>query len=129
MDSLWNRPSRKTRFFLPHPFNRIEKDQMVGGCPMDDYIKERVLEVALYIVENRATVRQAASVFKVSKSTVHKDVTERLPGLNKHLAREVRKILDINKAERYLRGEKPPGVNTEPSKFPEGAGIFSSPGE
>lgn len=71
---------------------------------MDDYIKERVLEVAVYIVENRATVRQAASVFKVSKSTVHKDVTERLPGLNEHLAREVRKILDINKAERHLRG-------------------------
>ncbi|WP_406677242.1 sporulation transcriptional regulator SpoIIID [Moorella sp. ACPs] len=71
---------------------------------MQDYIQERVLQIAAYIVEYRCTVRQAATVFNVSKSTVHKDVTERLPRLNKNLAREVRAVLNANKAERHLRG-------------------------
>ncbi|HOL17577.1 MAG TPA: sporulation transcriptional regulator SpoIIID [Bacillota bacterium] len=71
---------------------------------MHDYIHQRVLEISNYILETRATVRQVARNFGVSKSTVHKDVTERLPQINRHLARQVKKILDKNKAERHLRG-------------------------
>lgn len=71
---------------------------------MQDYIRQRVLEIAAYIVENGATVRQAAAVFGVSKSTVHKDVTERLPLVNKVQAQQVRQILNLNKAERHIRG-------------------------
>ncbi|MBI2914319.1 MAG: sporulation transcriptional regulator SpoIIID [Firmicutes bacterium] len=71
---------------------------------MRDYIRKRVLEVSHYIVHTRATVRQAATAFSVSKSTVHKDVTERLPRVNKELARQVKRVLDKNKAERHIRG-------------------------
>lgn len=71
---------------------------------MQDYIQERVLKIAAFIVEYKCTVRRAATVFNVSKSTVHKDVTERLPRLDKRLAREVREVLNANKAERHLRG-------------------------
>ncbi|MBM7853725.1 putative DeoR family transcriptional regulator (stage III sporulation protein D) [Desulfohalotomaculum tongense] len=71
---------------------------------MQDYIQKRVLEICAYILETGATVRQAARVFQVSKSTVHKDMTERLPSLNKQLAREVKKILELNKSERHIRG-------------------------
>lgn len=76
----------------------------MGGSKMQDYIQKRVLDICAYILETRATVRKAAQVFQVSKSTVHKDMTERLPSLNKHLAQEVKTILDENKAERHLRG-------------------------
>ena len=62
------------------------------------------MEVSAYIIESSATVRQAARVFGVSKSTVHKDVTERLPQLNQGMAKQVRGVLDINKAERHIRG-------------------------
>ncbi len=68
------------------------------------YIEERVLQVAGYIIENGATVRDAAKVFKISKSTVHKDVSERLQGIDPGLAKEVRQVLDFNKAERHIRG-------------------------
>ena len=71
---------------------------------MQDYILQRVMEIANYIIETGFTVRQTAQVFGVSKSTVHKDVTERLPQINVNLAGEVRKILEKNKAERHLRG-------------------------
>lgn len=71
---------------------------------MQDYILQRVMEITNYIMETGFTVRQTAQVFGVSKSTVHKDVTERLPQINEHLSREVRKILEKNKAERHLRG-------------------------
>ena len=71
---------------------------------MRDYIRRRVLELSEYILETKATVRQAARVFGVSKSTVHKDVTERLPGINKQLARRVKRVLDLNKSERHIRG-------------------------
>ena len=60
--------------------------------------------MAEYIVENGATVRQAAKAFGISKSTVHKDVTERLLMINPSLAAQARKILDINKSERHIRG-------------------------
>ncbi|ATW25969.1 sporulation transcriptional regulator SpoIIID [Candidatus Formimonas warabiya] len=71
---------------------------------MQDYIQKRVLEISQYILESSATVRQTATVFGVSKSTVHKDVTERLPLINEMVAKRVRQILEINKAERHLRG-------------------------
>jgi putative DeoR family transcriptional regulator, stage III sporulation protein D len=71
---------------------------------LKDYIEERTLEIANYIIETKATVREAAKVFKVSKSTVHKDVSERLPKLNPIVYEEVRKILEKNKAERHIRG-------------------------
>jgi putative DeoR family transcriptional regulator (stage III sporulation protein D) len=71
---------------------------------MKKYIEERAVEVATYIIENNATVRQAAKRFGISKSTVHKDCAERLAQVNPGLANEVRKILDVNKAERHIRG-------------------------
>ena len=71
---------------------------------MKDYIEERVLELAEYILETGATVRAAAKKFRVSKSTVHKDITERLRELNPHMAAEVKAVLDNNKAERHIRG-------------------------
>ncbi|MEW8972563.1 MAG: sporulation transcriptional regulator SpoIIID [Tissierellaceae bacterium] len=71
---------------------------------MKDYIEERTLEIAKYILSEGATVRQAASIFGVSKSTVHKDVTERLPKINPLIADMVKEILETNKAERHIRG-------------------------
>ena len=71
---------------------------------MKGNIEERVIEVAKYIVKNKSTVRETAKKFKISKSTVHKDVTERLDRINPELADEVRRILDKNKAERHIRG-------------------------
>jgi putative DeoR family transcriptional regulator (stage III sporulation protein D) len=71
---------------------------------MQEYIQKRVLEVCAYILETQATVRQAASTFQVSKSTVHKDMTERLSSLDRALAQKVRAVLEHNKAERHLRG-------------------------
>jgi putative DeoR family transcriptional regulator (stage III sporulation protein D) len=75
-----------------------------GGSRVQEYIRRRVLEISAYILKTSATVRQAARVFGVSKSTVHKDMTERLPKINQQLAIKVRLVLDINKAERHLRG-------------------------
>ncbi|MEW6540383.1 MAG: sporulation transcriptional regulator SpoIIID [Bacillota bacterium] len=71
---------------------------------MQEYIQKRVLDICAYILDSKATVRQAATVFKVSKSTVHKDMTERLPSLNKKLANRVRIVLEHNKSVRHLRG-------------------------
>lgn len=71
---------------------------------MQEYIRKRVLEISGYILETAHTVRQTAMVFGVSKSTVHKDMTERLPLINKELANQVKEILEKNKAERHLRG-------------------------
>lgn len=71
---------------------------------MKDYIEERAVEIANYIIENNATVRQAAKRFGISKSTVHKDITERLMRINPLLAERTRIVLDINKAERHIRG-------------------------
>lgn len=67
-------------------------------------IEERAIDLAVYIIENKATVRQAAKHFGISKSTVHKDITERLIRINPPLYRQVRQLLDINKAERHIRG-------------------------
>ena len=71
---------------------------------MKDYIEERVLELAGYIIETGSTVRAAAKKFKISKSTVQKDITERLKEINPALASEVKAVLDNNKAERHIRG-------------------------
>jgi putative DeoR family transcriptional regulator (stage III sporulation protein D) len=71
---------------------------------MKDYIEERVYELAYYIISTNSTVRAAAKKFRVSKSTVHKDITERLLELNPGLAAEVKDVLENNKAERHLRG-------------------------
>ncbi|MGI5997909.1 MAG: sporulation transcriptional regulator SpoIIID [Lutispora sp.] len=73
---------------------------------MKDYIEERALEIAKYIISSRTTVRDAAKIFGVSKSTVHKDVTERLPKINPVVALQVKEIMDKNKAERHIRGGK-----------------------
>lgn len=69
-----------------------------------DYIKERTIKIGKYIVETRKTVRVIAKEFGVSKSTVHKDLTERLPEINPELANEVKDILDYHKSIRHLRG-------------------------
>ncbi|MBQ7399238.1 MAG: sporulation transcriptional regulator SpoIIID [Clostridia bacterium] len=71
---------------------------------MKDYIEERALELARYIVETGATVRDAAKHFGVSKSTVHKDVGIRLGTINKCLYIRVKEVLERNKSERHLRG-------------------------
>ena len=73
---------------------------------MKDYIEERVLEVAKYIIESKDTIRKTAKVFGVSKSTFHKDMTERLPKINPEIAEETHSILELNKAERHIRGGK-----------------------
>lgn len=73
---------------------------------MKDYIEQRAMEIAEYIITTEATVRQTAKKFGVSKSTVHKDVTERLPKLNPPAASEVKKVLLKNKSERHIRGGK-----------------------
>ena len=70
----------------------------------DLYIYDRAKDIANYIVANNATVRSAAKVFGVSKSTVHKDITERLGTVDAALAKRAKKILDQNKAERHIRG-------------------------
>lgn len=71
---------------------------------MKAYIEERAIEIGMYIIDSNATVRQTAKRFGVSKSTVHKDVSERLTYINPPLANEVRKVLDVNKSERHIRG-------------------------
>lgn len=68
------------------------------------YIEERAVELAHYIIDTKDTVRGAAKRFGVSKSTVHKDVTERLTKINPQLANEAKKVLEDNKAERHIRG-------------------------
>lgn len=67
-------------------------------------IEERAINLAHYIIDSKDTVRGTAAKFGISKSTVHKDVSERLKKINPGLAKEVRSILDENKAERHLRG-------------------------
>ena len=71
---------------------------------MKGNMEERARDLALYIIENRATVRSAARKFGISKSTVHKDLSERLPAFNHSLYEQVKAILEENKAERHIRG-------------------------
>lgn len=71
---------------------------------MHDYIKERTLRIGHFLIETRKTVRMIAKEFGVSKSTVHKDLTERLPQINPKLAMEVKEILEYHKSIRHIRG-------------------------
>lgn len=71
---------------------------------MKGYIEERAVEAANYIIDTRATVRQTADRMGISKSTVHKDITERLIRIRPMLADQARVVLDANKAERHIRG-------------------------
>ncbi len=90
---------------------------------MRDYIEERVLSTAAYILDKKATVREAARMFGVSKSTVHKDMCERLFRVNRSLYMRVRTVLDENKAQRHIRGglathRKYKGMNKTVEKKP-----------
>lgn len=71
---------------------------------MKNYIETRVLQIAEHIIGTGATVRETAKIFRVSKSTVHKDLDERLPELDAQLALRAREVLEHNKAERHIRG-------------------------
>jgi len=71
---------------------------------MQNYIRKRAVRVAQHILQTSNTVRQTAEVFGISKSTVHKDVAERLPRINRDMAEQVKSILEKNKAERHIRG-------------------------
>lgn len=77
---------------------------MRGVLFLKGNIEERACTLALYIIENKATVRGAAQKFGISKSTVHKDLQDRLPGFNRPLYDQVKAVLDENKAERHIRG-------------------------
>lgn len=85
---------------------------------MKGIVEERAVELGTYIVENKTTVRETAKKFGISKSTVHTDVSKRLEKLNPGLYHEVRTVLDVNKAQRHIRGgiatrEKYRGRETE----------------
>ena len=71
---------------------------------LKDYISDRVITLSEYIIEKKATVRQTAKKFGVSKSTVHKDISERLKMISPSMHFEVKKILETNKQERHIRG-------------------------
>ena len=71
---------------------------------MKDYIEERAVAIANYIIDHNATVRQTAKKFGISKSTVHKDLTERLPKISPQLFKSVKEVLEENKRERHIRG-------------------------
>lgn len=86
---------------------------------LKQYIEDRAIDVARYIIDSNATVRQTAKKFGISKSTVHKDVTERLAQINPKLAMEARRVLEVNKQERHIRGglatrEKYLGISQSP---------------
>ena len=87
------------KFCTPEMLAKYKKIQL-----LKDYIEERAVEIAYYIIEHKATVRQTAKEFGVSKSTIHKDCTDRLEQINPTLAQSVRKVLDVNKRERHIRG-------------------------
>ncbi len=74
------------------------------GKNMDGTIEQRACDLAVYMIQTGATVRTAAKHFGISKSTVHKDLSQRLPQCNKGLYRQVRSVLDQNKAQRHIRG-------------------------
>jgi putative DeoR family transcriptional regulator (stage III sporulation protein D) len=82
----------------------VNTQKVRGVGELKDYIEERTLEVAKYIIANKSTVRDTAKAFGCSKSTIHKDLTERLPKINPNLADTVKELLDFNKAERHIRG-------------------------
>ena len=76
----------------------------LGVVDLRQNIEERACELAIYIIETKSTVRAAAKHFRISKSTVHKDITERLREINYSLYMQVKEILEVNKSERHIRG-------------------------
>ena len=92
---------KKHTFLMPVIYSTT---RMWGVVNMNADMEERARDLALYIIEEEATVRAAAKKFGISKSTVHKDLTERLPMVDRSQYEKVRAILDKNKAERHLRG-------------------------
>ncbi len=84
---------------------------------MRPHIEERVVDIAKYVVNKKATVRQAAGAFGISKSTVHKDLRDRLPKLDKQLYKEVDKVLNFNLAERHIRGGESTRQRWEERRF------------
>ena len=74
------------------------------GRPTKEDMDERACRLAAYMIETDATVRSAAQKFGISKSTVHKDISERLPQFNRALYLQVKEVLDVNKAQRHIRG-------------------------
>ena len=76
----------------------------MGVVHLRSNIEERVCDLAEYIVANRATVRSAAKKFGISKSTVHKDLSERLEKIDRALYLRVKEVMEVNKAERHIRG-------------------------
>ena len=77
---------------------------MKEWCAITENLEQRAEELALYLIENRTTVRAAAKQFGISKSTVHKDISERLPLYNRSLWLQVKALLEENKAQRHIRG-------------------------
>ena len=75
-----------------------------GVLSLQDFMEKRACDLAVYIIEHQTTIRAAAKVFGISKSTVHKDLTERLKRCNHGLYLQVKQILEVNKAERHIRG-------------------------
>lgn len=73
-------------------------------CSIRENLEQRAEELALYLIENKTTVRAAAKKFGISKSTVHKDISERLPLYNRGLWLQVKALLEENKAQRHIRG-------------------------
>lgn len=78
--------------------------KLLGVMVLKSNIEERACDLAVYIIENKATVRAAAKKFGISKSTVHKDLSERLEYINRPLYLQVKEVLEFNKAERHIRG-------------------------
>ena len=100
-----NRLPAEIRRMFPPASTYIWSISRWGAClNLKGNMEERAQELALYIIENKTTVRAAASRFGISKSTVHKDLSERLPVINRGLYRQVKEILNENKAERHIRG-------------------------
>ena len=100
----WPWQKKRPQIGIPPGNRTYNVKTILGGIFLKDYIEERAVEIASYIIENNATVRQTAKAFGVSKSTVHKDVTDRLMQINPVLAKQARKVLDVNKSERHIRG-------------------------
>jgi putative DeoR family transcriptional regulator (stage III sporulation protein D) len=88
----------------PGAYTFISGNSLRGVLFLKGNIEERACDLALYIIETKATVRAAAKQFGISKSTVHKDLAERLPAFNRPLYLQVKEILEENKAERHIRG-------------------------
>ena len=84
--------------------HRMDQQEAGSEGVLKGNMEERAERLALYIIENRSTVRAAAQRFGISKSTVHKDISERLPLFNRPLYMQVKAVLDVNKAQRHIRG-------------------------